>query len=41
MKREFVNLNEASIGHSWKGSGNMSVLAISEDLMRVGETKTP
>lgn len=41
MKREFVNLNEASIGHSWKGSGNMSVLAISEDLMRVGETRTP
>lgn len=39
MKREFVNLNEVFIGYSWKGLGNMLVLVISEDLMRVGEIR--
>lgn len=39
--REFANWNEAPVGHSWKGSGEMSPLAINEDLMRVRETRRP
>ena len=41
INREFANWNEASIGHSWKGSGDMSRLAISEDLMKVRGARRP
>lgn len=39
--KQFANWNKASVGHSWKGSGDMSLLAISEALMKVRGARRP